>query len=328
MHTPLALALPLLLAGGGSPVSPPEPLPSWNDTEARREILAFVSSVTDEASERFVPPAERIAVFDNDGTLWCETPIYFQLAFVLDRIRELAPLHPEWKETEPFASVLRGDVAGALSGGESAILGLVGATDAGMTSEQFSKVVDAWIRSAKHPKTGRLYSEMVYRPMVELLEHLRANGFKTFIVSGGGVDFMRVFAERVYGIPPEQVVGTTLTSTFELRGGRPVIVKQAALDFLDDKAGKPVAIHRVIGRRPILAFGNSDGDLQMLQYATIGSPRPSLGLIVHHTDDERETAYDRESHIGRLDEALDQADENGWVVVDMKRDWAEVFAWQ
>jgi phosphoglycolate phosphatase-like HAD superfamily hydrolase len=326
LHVAAVLALAVVSAAVGLPSD--DPLPSWKDTASRRALLAFVEEVTREGSPRFVPPAERIAVFDNDGTLWGEQPLYFQLAFALDRVRALAPEHPEWKETEPFASVLGGDLAGVMAGGEQAVLELVMATHAGLTAEEFAAAVDDWIRTAKHPVTGRLYAEMVYQPMLEVLDHLRANGFKTFIVSGGGVDFMRGFAERVYGIPPEQVVGSAIAATYELRDGRPVIVKQPELDFLDDKAGKPVGIHRAIGRRPILAFGNSDGDREMLQYATVGSPRPGLALIVHHTDSEREVAYDRESHIGRLDAALDEAAERGWTVVDMQADWKRVFPWR
>jgi len=305
--------------------APSTALPSWNDTDTRRTLMAFVDEVADEGSAGYVPPAERVAVFDNDGTLWSEQPFYFQLAFALDRVRALAPEHPEWRDTEPFASVLRGDVEGALAAGEEALLAIVMATHGDQTAEEFAAAVADWLGTARHPETGRLYTEMVYQPMLELLDHLRDHGFKTFIVSGGGVDFMRVFAERAYGIPPEQVVGTTLGASFELRDGEPVILKRPELEFFDDKAGKPVGIHRAIGRRPILAAGNSDGDLQMLQYATMASGRPSLGLIVHHTDDVREVAYDRESHVGRLDAALDEAARRGWVVVDMKTDWAHLY---
>jgi len=321
----LLLAAAAVLTSG---VPAPDALPSWNDTASRQALVAFVESVTKEGAPTFVPPAERIAVFDNDGTLWAEQPMYFQLAFALDRIHALAPEHPEWKETEPFASVLKGELEGVMAGGEKAVAQLVMTTHAGMTADEFGAVVDGWIRTAKHPQTGRLYSEMVYQPMLEVLDYLRANGFKTFIVSGGGQDFMRVFAERVYGIPPEQVMGSAIEASYEMRDGKPVIVKQPELDFVDDKAGKPVGIYRLIGRRPILAFGNSDGDREMLQYTAIGSPRPSLAVLVHHTDGEREVAYDRESHIGKLDAALDEAAQRGWVVVDMKADWKRVFPWQ
>ena len=301
-----------------------EPLPSWNDTAPRKAIEAFVERVTKQGSSDFVPPDERIATFDNDGTLWAEQPLYFQLLFAIDRIKALAPQHPEWKDKEPYASLLKGDVKAALAGGERAILNIVMATHAGMTTDEFEKVVTDWLATAKHPTTGHPYTEMVYQPMLELLAYMRANGFKTFIVSGGGVEFMRVFAEKVYGIPPEQVIGSSGTQQFEIRDGKPVLVKLALVDFIDDKADKPVAIQRVIGRRPIAAFGNSDGDLQMLQW-TCGASGPRFCLYVHHTDAEREWAYDRQSSIGRLDKGLDAATAGGWTVVDMKRDWKTVF---
>jgi phosphoglycolate phosphatase-like HAD superfamily hydrolase len=272
-----------------------------------------------------VPLAERIAVFDNDGTLWAEQPMYFQLIFALDRVKALAPQHPEWKDKEPFASLLKGDLKSALAGGEPAIFQIVMATHAGVTTEEFEKIVRDWIATAKHPKTGRLYSEMVYRPMVELLRYLRANGFKTFIVSGGGTDFMRVFSERVYGIPPEQVIGSSGKLKFELRDGKPVLVKLPEIDLIDDRDGKPVGIQKHIGRRPILAFGNSDGDLQMLQWTAAGGGARFMG-IVRHTDAAREWAYDRQSSIGKLDKALDEAQAKGWTVVDMKKDWKQIFA--
>ncbi|MCA9445631.1 MAG: haloacid dehalogenase-like hydrolase [Candidatus Omnitrophica bacterium] len=302
-----------------------DPLPSWNDTGAKEAIIAFVEKVTEEGSSDYVPPAERIATFDNDGNLWCEQPFYFQLAFALDRVKEMSKDHPEWKDKEPFKSVLAGDLKGVLAGGEKAILQLVMTTHAGMTEEEFSSVVHDWITTAKHPKTGRLYGEMVYQPMLEVLEYLRANEFKTFIVSGGGVDFMRVFAEKTYGIPPEQTIGSSIKAGFEMRDGKPVIVKKAEINFIDDKEGKPVGIHQYIGRRPIFASGNSDGDLQMLQYTAIDNPHPSMALLLHHTDAEREFAYDRESHIGKLDKALDEAKERGWTVVDMKEDWNRIY---
>jgi hypothetical protein len=271
-----------------------------------------------------VPAAERIAVFDNDGTLWAEQPLYFQLAFALDRVKALAPQHPEWKDQEPFASLLRGDMKGALAGGEPAIARIVMATHAGMTTDEFDAIVRAWVGSARHPKTGRLYTEMVYQPMLELLDYLRAHGFRTYIVSGGGIDFMRPWTEKVYGIPPEQVVGSSIRTKFELRDGKPVLVRLPELDFIDDKAGKPVGIHRHIGRRPLMAFGNSDGDLEMLQWTMAGAG-PRFALLVRHTDAEREWTYDRASSIGRLDRALDAALAGGWTVVDMKRDWERVF---
>jgi phosphoglycolate phosphatase-like HAD superfamily hydrolase len=286
--------------------------------------VKFAGEVTREGGPNFVPPAERIAVFDNDGTLWAEQPIYFQLAFALDRVKELAPQHPEWKEKEPFASLLKGDLKAALAGGEPVIFQIVMATHAGMTTGEFEKIVKEWIATAKHPVTKRLYTEMVYQPMLELLAYLRANGFKTFIVSGGGIEFMRPWADRVYGIPPEQVIGSSGKLKFELRDGKPVLVKLPEVNFIDDKTGKPVGIQMHIGRRPILAFGNSDGDLQMLQWTAAGSGMRFAGLV-HHTDAEREWAYDRTSHIGALDKALDEANAKGWTVVDMKKDWKTVF---
>jgi hypothetical protein len=299
-------------------------LSSWKDTAPKKAIVTFVEQVTREGSPSFVPVAERIATFDNDGTLWAEQPMYFQLAFALDRVRALAPQHPEWRTKEPFASLLKGDVKAALAGGEKTILEIVMATHAGMTTEEFEQIVRDWLASAKHPKTGRLYTEMVYQPMLELLDFLRANGFKTFIVSGGGIEFMRPWTEKVYGIPPEQVVGSSIKTKFEMRDGKPVLVRLPEIDFIDDKAGKPVGINSHIGRRPIAAFGNSDGDLEMLQWTTAGGGT-RLALIVHHTDAEREWAYDRESSIGHLDKALDQAQAKGWTVVDMKNDWKIIY---
>jgi phosphoserine phosphatase len=301
-----------------------DPLPSWNETAPKSAIFNFVERTTKEGSADFVPPAERIATFDNDGTLWAEQPIYFQLAFALDRVKALAPMHPEWKEKEPFASLLKGDLKGALAGGEAAIFEIVTVTHSGMTTVEFEQIVQEWISTARHPVTKRLYTEMVYQPMLELLAYMRANGFKTFIVSGGGIDFMRVFAERVYGVPPEQTVGSSGKLNFELRDGKPVLVKMPELNFNDDKTGKPVGIQVHIGRRPIAAFGNSDGDLQMLEWAS-GGGGIRFALLVHHTDAEREWAYDRTSSIGRLDKALDTANAMGWAVVDMKNDWMQIF---
>jgi phosphoserine phosphatase len=302
----------------------PDPLPSWNDTAPKKAIMAFVEKVTKEGSPDFVAAAERIATFDNDGTLWCEQPIYFQGFFLLDRIKALAPNHPEWKEKEPFASVLKGDLKGALAGGEKALTELVETTHGGMTADQFATTAAEWLTTARHPRFNRPYTELVYQPMLELLTYLRANGFKTFIVSGGGAEFIRVFAEKTYGIPPEQVVGSTIKTKFELLDGKPEIVRLPKIDFIDDGPGKPVGIAKFIGRRPVMAFGNSDGDLQMLQYTT-GSPGARFGLIVHHTDAEREYAYDRKSAIGKLDKALDEASAHGWTVVSMKDDWAAIF---
>jgi hypothetical protein len=318
---PLPLALAALLAIGlASPALAADPLPSWNDSASKKAVVAFVERVTKQGSPDFVPVTERIATFDNDGTLWAEQPMYFQLLFALDRVKALAPQHPEWKDKEPFASLLKGDVKGALAGGERAMLEIVMATHAGMTTDEFASIVSSWIATAKHPKTGRRYTEMVYQPMLELLAYLRANGFKTFIVSGGGIEFMRPWVEQVYGVPPEQVVGSSIRTRFELRNGTPVLVRLPEINFIDDKAGKPIGIHQHIGRRPVAAFGNSDGDLQMLQWATAGSGA-RFALVVHHTDAVREWAYDRTSHIGRLDKALDEARARGWTVVDMKNDW-------
>jgi phosphoglycolate phosphatase-like HAD superfamily hydrolase len=301
-----------------------DPLPSWNDTATKKAIVSFVERVTRQGSPDRVPEAERIATFDNDGTLWTEQPIYFQLAFALDRVKALAPMHPEWKDREPFASLLKGDLKGALAGGEAAIFQIVTVTHSGMTTVEFEQIVRDWIASAKHPVTGRLYTEMVYQPMLELLAYLRDNGFKTFIVSGGGIDFMRVFADRVYGIPPEQIVGSSGKLSFELRDGKPILMRLPDLDFNDDKTGKPVGIQMHIGRHPIAAFGNSDGDLQMLEWAS-GGAGVRFALLVHHTDAVREWAYDRASSIGRLDKAIDAAQAKGWTVVDMKNDWKTIF---
>jgi phosphoglycolate phosphatase-like HAD superfamily hydrolase len=300
------------------------PLPSWNDTAPKQSVTSFVEKVTKEGTADFVPPAERIAVFDNDGTLWAEQPMYFQLFFAIDRIKALAPQHPEWKDKEPFASLLKGDVKAALAGGEHALVQIVMATHAGLTTEEFEKVVTDWISTAKHPKTGKLYTEMVYQPMLELLTYLRANGFKTFIVSGGGIEFMRPWAEKVYGIPPEQVIGSSGGLKYELRDGKPALIKLPEIAHNDDKDGKPVGIQRHIGRRPIFAAGNSDGDFQMLEWTTSGKG-PRFGMIIHHTDAEREFAYDRESHIGKLAKGLDESAAKGWTVVSMKDDWKTIF---
>ena len=329
MEPALSLAMPALgvLAIGlaaATAAQAADPLPSWSDTAAKKAIVEFVTRVTAEGSPDFVPAAERIAVFDNDGTLWSERPLPFQAVFALDRIKALAPQHPEWKEQEPFASLLKGDLKAALAGGERAVLQVLMAGHAGMTTDEFTKIVEDWISTARHPKTGRLYTEMVYQPMLELLAYFRSNGFKTFIVSGGGIEFMRLWAERVYGIPPEQVIGSSIKTKFEVRDGKPVLVRLPEIDFIDDKTGKPVGIHQHIGRRPILAFGNSDGDLQMLQWTAAGSGS-RFCLYVHHTDADREWAYDRQSSIGRLDEGLDEAQAKGWTVVDVKKDWKRIY---
>ena len=300
-------------------------LPSWNEGPTRAAILDFVTDVTTPGGAEFVPVSERIAVFDNDGTLWVEQPMYVQGVFAFDRLKALAPQHPEWKNEQPFKAALEGDRAKLADAGERGFVMLVMASHAGMTTDAFAASVTDWLATAQHPRFQRPYLRLVYQPMVELLEYLRANGFKTFIVSGGGVDFMRPWAEGAYGIPPEQVVGSSIKTGFELRDGKPVLVKLPEVEFVDDKADKPVGIHRFIGRRPIAAFGNSDGDLEMLQWTTVGAPGRRFGLIVHHDDAEREYAYDRDSHVGRLDKALDAAPAAGWTVVSMKRDWRAVF---
>ena len=302
-------------------------LPSWNDTAPKKAIVAFVERVTKQGSPDFVPPAERIATFDNDGTLWAEQPMYVQMAFALDRVKALAPQHPEWKDKQPFKAVLEGDMKTFAESGERGLLELVVATHAGMTADEFAKIVTDWLATARHPRFNRPYTELVYQPMLELLAYLRANGFKTFIVSGGGIEFMRPWTEKVYGIPPEQVVGSSGKTRFEMRDGRPTLFRLPELNFNDDKAGKPIGINEHIGRRPIAAFGNSDGDLEMLQWTTM-SGGVRFGLIVHHTDADREYAYDRTSSIGRLDKALDAAALNRWTVVDMKSDWKKVFPFQ
>jgi phosphoglycolate phosphatase-like HAD superfamily hydrolase len=325
------VVLALCAAGiaAAQPTSMGDPLPSWNDREAKSAIIEFVKRVTVKDSPDFVPVAERIATFDNDGTLWSEQPVYFQGRFALDRVRAMAADHPEWHNTEPFKSVIAGDMKGLMATGKEGLEKVLLATHANMTAEQFEASVRDWLETAKHPKTGKLFTQMIFQPMLELLDYLRANDFKTFIVSGGGIDFMRVFSEQVYGIPPEQVIGTMIDAKFEMRDGVPTIVKTGNLILMDDKVGKPVGIYRHIGRRPIFAAGNSDGDLQMLQYTTIARDRndttPRFGLIVHHTDADREWAYDRQSHIGQLDKALDEASQRGWVVVDMKADWSQIY---
>lgn len=309
--------------------SPNDPLSSWNDNKTKKNIVSFVKGVTKEDSPYFVPVKERIAVFDNDGTLWSEQPIYFQLAFALDRIKIMAPQHPEWKEKEPFASILRGDMKALLASGEKGILELVTTTHTGISTDEFEQIVLDWIATAKHPKSGLLYTDMVFQPMLELLAYLRVNGFKTFIVSGGGVEFMRPWTERVYGIPPEQVIGSSAKLKFEIKEGVPTLIKLPAVAFIDDKEGKPLGIQSQIGRRPIFAAGNSDGDLQMLQFTTMSRGATDvtlrMAIIVHHTDGVREFAYDRNSSIGKLDKALDEAQQRGWTLVDVKKDWNRIY---
>lgn len=317
----LSAALPPIRAAAAQP----DPLPSWNDGPAKRAILGFVDRVARAGHPDHVPLAERVAVFDNDGTLWAEQPTYFQGAFAFDRVRALASQHPEWRETQPFEGVIGGDREAVARAGEKGLVEILASTHAGMTTAEFEGIVADWLRTARHPRFDRPYDGLVYQPMLELLGHLRAEGFKTFIVSGGGVEFMRVFAERAYGIPPEQVVGSSGITRFAVRAdGTPVLVKEPRVEFVDDGPGKPSGINRFIGRRPILAFGNSDGDQQMLEWTAAGAGPRFLGLV-HHTDAEREYAYDRQSRVGRLDEALDEAGRRGWTVVDMRRDWNAIF---
>lgn len=303
-------------------------LPSWNDGTTKQAIIDFVEKTTTEGSADFVEVKNRIATFDNDGNLWSEQPMYFQLIFAIDRIKTMAPEHPEWKTIEPYKSILEGDVEKALAGGTKAIIQLVMTTHAGMTTDEFNQVVKDWLATAKHPKTGKPYNEMIYQPMLELLDYLRAHDYKTFIVSGGGVDFMRAWVEEAYGIPPHQVIGSSNKVKFEVsEDGTPQLIKQPELNFIDDKEGKPVGIYQYIGMRPVFASGNSDGDYQMLQYTTAGEG-PRFGLLLHHTDSVREFAYDRESHIGQLNKGLDDADKMGWTVIDMAKDWKVIYPFE
>lgn len=301
-----------------------DPLPSWNDGPTKTAIVEFVEKVTKKGSPDFVPENQRIATFDNDGNLWAEQPVYFQLIYAIDQVKRMATKHPEWKTEEPFASVLKGDMKGLMASGKQGLMKILAVTHANMTAEEFQSNVSSWLKTARHPKTNRPFNEMIYQPMLELLSYLRANGFKTFIVSGGGVDFMRVFAEQAYGIPPDQVVGSSLKAKYEVRDGKPVIIKLPEINLVDDKEGKPVGIHQYIGQRPIFASGNSDGDYQMLEWTTAGDG-PRFGLILHHTDAKREWAYDRDSHIGQLNKGLDDAGKKGWTVIDMQKDWKVVF---
>ena len=304
-----------------------DPLPSWNNGSVKQRLMAFVTEVTSVNTPRFVQPAERIAVFDNDGTLWVEQPMYTQLEFALDRVKVLAPSHPDWKTQMPFSAVLKDDVKAFEASGEKGLAEVVLATHTGMTPDVFTTEVVDWIARARHPRFDRLYTELVYQPMIELLTYLRANGFKTYIVTGGTVEFVRAWSERVYGIPPEQVVGTTFVTKYSVANGEPTLTREADVDFVDDGPGKPVAIEQYIGRRPIFAFGNSDGDQQMLEW-TAGHEGAKFAGLVHHTDAEREYAYDRTARVGRLDKALDEAARGRWVVVDMKRDWSRIFAFE
>jgi phosphoglycolate phosphatase-like HAD superfamily hydrolase len=316
------------LAGTAASFAQADPLPSWNEGPAKAAIVDFVTKVTTVGGPDFVAPAERIATFDNDGTLWTEQPVYFQVAFAIDRVKALAPQHPEWKTLEPFKSLLAGDMAGFANSGEKGLLEIMEATHTGMTTAEFAQAVTDWITTARHPRFQRLYTDLVYQPMLELMVHLRTNGFKAFIVSGGGIEFMRPWTERVYGIPPAQVVGSSGVTKYEMRpDGIPVLVKEAKVEFVDDGPGKPVGINRFIGRRPTLAFGNSDGDQQMLEWTAAGAGARFMG-IVHHTDAVREYAYDRNSNIGRLDKAWDEAIRRKWIVVDMKNDWNTIYPFE
>jgi phosphoserine phosphatase len=312
------------MAAIGTHAQPVDPLSSWNASASKARIVAFVQAVTETGGKDFVAPADRIAVFDNDGTLWGEQPMYFQLAFAIDRVRALAPRHPQWKTKQPFKAAIEGDMKALAEAGERGLLELVAASHAGLTTEEFAAVVKDWLATARHPKFQRLYTDLTFAPMVELLAYLRANGFQTWIVSGGGIEFMRVFAEQAYGVPPQQMVGSSLELKYELRNGQPVLVQQPKVAFIDDKAGKPVGIQKAIGKRPIAAFGNSDGDFQMIEWTTSGGGA-RLGLVVHHDDAEREYAYDRKSPFGKLDRALDEAGARGWTLVSIKNDWARVF---
>ncbi len=304
----------------------PDPLPSWEDTGTKQEILTFVEQTSDPENDRFVPVSERIAVFDNDGTLWAEQPLYFQLLFAMDRVKQLADEHPEWASQQPFKGVLENQIDSVLATGERGLVELMMATHAGMTTDEFEEVVTEWINSARHPDQDRSYTDLVYQPMLELIRHLKDNQFKVFIVSGGGIEFMRPWVEEIYGIPKDQVVGSSIKTEFRMEEGKPVIRRLPAIDFIDDKAGKPAGIWRFIGRKPLFAAGNSDGDLQMMQFTD--SRQGSMVLYIHHTDSVREWAYDRDSHIGRLDLGLDEAEENGWTVVNMRDDWKQVFSFQ
>ena len=305
-----------------------DPLPSWNEGATKKSIVDFVTKTTTAGAIDFIPVADRIACFDNDGTLWSEQPMYFQMAFVMDRVKALAPQHPEWKDTQPFKAAIVGDVQTALSGGEKSMVDMLIATHAGTTTEEFNKIVKDWIATSRHPKTNQPYTEMVYKPMLELLAYLRSNGYKTYIVSGGGIDFMRPWTESVYGIPPEQVIGSSLKLKYEMRDDGPVVYRLPEVNFINDKAGKPVGIEQHIGRRPVFTAGNSDGDYEMLQWTSTATGYPRFGMLVHHTDEVREWAYDRTSHIGKLDKGLNDAPKYNWLIVDMKQDWKKLYGFE
>ncbi|NOQ63783.1 MAG: haloacid dehalogenase-like hydrolase [Methyloprofundus sp.] len=321
-----AIALSLALTGCSALPTAQiiDPLPSWNEGQSKTNIIHFVNTVTNPLNPDYVPANERIATFDNDGTLWSEQPIYFQLLFAIDRVKQLAPQHPEWQYTQPFKAVLENDKQALLAAGKKGLLELIMATHAGLTSAEFTQIVKNWLATAKHPKFNRPYTELVFQPMLELLSYLRANEFKTYIVSGGGIEFMRPWVESVYGIPPEQVIGSSIKTKFEIRDNKPVLVRLAKINFFNDKADKPVAINQQIGRRPIAAFGNSDGDLQMLQWTAAGAGARFM-MLIHHTDALREYAYDKDSHIGKLDQAMDFAQQGNWTVVDMQKDWEVIY---
>jgi phosphoglycolate phosphatase-like HAD superfamily hydrolase len=319
-----AMGLIVVIAFLALPAAAQDPLPSWNDTGPKKAIIEFVARVTKPGTPDFVPVSQRIATFDNDGTLWAEQPIYFQFEFAIDRIRLQSAGHPEWKTKEPFASLLEGDIPRALARGEQDVVDALATTHAGMTTEAFERIAREWVRTKRDARFKRTYISLVYQPMIELLNYLRANGFKTFIVSGGGVEFIRAFAEEAYGIPPDQVVGSSGRLKYQMRGDVPELLKLPAVDFVNDKDGKVVGIQKFIGRRPIAAFGNSDGDQQMLEWTAAGQG-PHLAVLVHHTDAAREWAYDRDSRIGTLDKAWDKAIEKKWTVVSMKDDWNTIF---
>ena len=308
--------------------APVDSLPSWNEGANKKAILDFVANTTTEGSPGFIPVQDRIAVFDNDGTLWTEQPAYFQLLYALDRVRKIAPQHPEWKGKEPFASIMKGDMKGLMASGEKGLAAVMMVSHAGLTTDEFEQAVKDWLTTSKHPKTGKPFNEMTYSPMIELLKYLRAHEYKTFIVSGGGIDFMRVWAETAYGIPPYQVVGSSIKTKYEARNGQPVLVKIPELNFIDDKEGKPVGIHQAIGKRPVFAAGNSDGDFAMLQWTTTATGYPRFGMIVHHTDSTREYAYDRDSHIGQLNKGLDSAARYNWKIIDMQTDWKKMYSFE
>ncbi|MGO4306891.1 HAD family hydrolase [Cupriavidus sp. RAF12] len=301
----------------------PQALPSWRDGAARQALLKFVADVTTPGTPNFVPPEGRVAVFDNDGTLWSEQPMYFQVAFLLDQIRAAAPRHPEWRDNPTYIALMANDMAGVMRD-QKALLNLIAVANSGMTVDDYDRTIRDWLATARHPKFNRPYTELVFQPQLELLSYLRANGFKTYIVSGGTIDFMRPWSQAAYGIPPERVIGSSQAIRYTVQDGKPVLLREPKLDFIGDGPGKPIGIYRNIGRQPILAVGNSDGDFQMLEYTTGGSGA-RMGVLIRHDDAEREFAYDRASHFGKLDKALDAAPAKGWVVVSMKRDWQQIY---